>query len=151
MMLKTASMNTILAVMFGLALALFALAYGGCGGDDTSCMATENCPDDTDAGDLMTADADPTTPDADTTPDANNGDPCADYAGVPSDGWQCTSYGSPNFDINNLQMIVENGVCILHSQQIWCANNDTPPASDVVAGQFTCTDINGGTVTCWHN
>lgn len=127
---------------------LLALGCGGCAdkGDPPNCSSTTSCTD-VDAG--SNVDADDATPDAN-TPDGNPADACADYAGVPSDGWQCSN-GGPNFDINNLVMVVEDGVCLLHSQQIWCANNDTPPASDVLAGQFTCTDINGGSITCWHN
>lgn len=129
-------------------LVMSACCNSGCAspGDDDNCAV--HCTPGPDAG--PTADADQTQPDASTTPDGSNADVCADYAGVPSDGWQCNpNDGNPSFDINNLTMVDEGGVCKLHSQQIWC--QDTPPASDVLAGHFSCTDINGGYDTCWHN
>lgn len=145
MSMKESSKMLLAAVLF-FGLATLATIFGGCGGgdDDTTCMAVENCPD---AG-MMTADADPTAPDADTTPDAN-GDVCADYAGVPSDGWQCYSTGNPPSAMNGLTFIVEDGACRLRSDSFWC--QDPPPATDVQAGQFSCTAISDAFVTCWHN
>ena len=132
-------------------LVALVMAGAGCtnsGTDGGNCSRTSNCP--TDAG-QMTTDAGQTNhdtnTDAGTTPDASS-NACAAYAGVPSDGWQCSN-GGPNYDINNVVMVEENGTCKLHSQQMWCQN--TPPATDVAAGQFTCTNTNGFSVTCWHN
>ncbi len=142
--------NIVLTALIAFALTLIS----GCtnsGTDGGNCSRTSNCP--TDAG-QMTVDAGQTnhdtSPDANTTPDASV-DACAAYTNVPSDGWQCTSgSGGSGYSINNVKMVVENGICLLRSQQVWCQN--TPPAADVNARQFTCTDI--GTqvsVTCWHN
>lgn len=121
---------------------------GGVGDDDTSNCSTTNCPDNADAG--SDVDADDTTPDADTTPDGNTAGSCADYTGVPSDGWQCNpNNGNPTYDMNGLTFVVEDGACRLHSDSFWC--QDLPSATDVQTGQFSCTDINDYFITCWHN
>lgn len=129
-------------------VAMIAMYSSGCAGkgEDDNCSSTVNCPDDPDGG--LTADADDTAPDADTTADANNADACAEYANVPSDGWQCSANNNPPIDMNGLTFVVEDGICLMRSDAYWC--QDTPPSADVEAGQFSCTDINGYSVTCWH-
>ena len=135
------------------ALVVLTLGCAGCGNgddDDDDCAVTNTCPDGPDAGSDVDADDDATTDADTTTPDGNTADACADYVNVPSDGWQCSWPGGFPNDANNLRFVVDQGVCRLRTDLVWC--QDTPPAADVLTGQFTCADINGGTpVTCWHN
>lgn len=143
-MIKTATLNTILAILIVLALLIFSLAFGtACGGgdDDTSCMAAEDCPD---AGGPMAVDADTLAPDADMTPDANP-DPCAAYAQYSGQIWVCeTNYGPSEFPV----LLEEyNGTCAV-AMFLACLN---PPLEDLAAGELTCTVANTThTQHCWR-
>ena len=93
------------AIACGITLLSY-LATGCSGDDDTRCMSTEGCIG-TDAGPL-TADADPTMPDANLMPDAN-GDPCAPYQDLTGD-WTC--WGTSNIPFYcNLTLVSYEGQC----------------------------------------
>lgn len=137
--MKITTQNMILALA-ALAIALVAFA-SGCGGgdDDTVCTTVENCPD----ASPMTADADPTAPDADRTPDASP-DPCAEYAQYAGQAWQCTSTSGPVSC--TIQIEAGNGVCYIGCNEA-CVDI---PLEDMAAGQYSCTTVPGHNVTCWH-
>lgn len=132
----------ILSAAIALCLAILAAIFGGsCGGgdDDTACAAAANCPD---AG-PMTADADPTAPDADTTPDATT-DPCTAYAQYSGQTWNCAGSFTPT-DCT-IQLVEQYGACYVYCIEACPA----PPQEEMAAGHFVCTTLSNAQQECWR-
>ena len=137
--MKTKTSMLLSAVLALVLISLVAIFGSGCGGDDDTACAEANCPD---AG-LMTADADPTAPDADTAPDANS-DPCAEYAPYAGQTWNCAGSFSPT-DCT-IQLGIQDGGCYVYCIEACPA----PPEEAMAVGHFICTTYSNAQQECWH-
>ena len=105
--------NNLKLILFAIAIlclvTVAAIVGSGCGdGDDDNCQATTGC-SNADAG-MMTADADPVAPDADTTPDGNTY-ACAEFDQPSPAGltWDCT--GEYNLQCKNPRFVTDSNEC----------------------------------------
>lgn len=122
----------VLATAIACGVTFLTFVLNGCSGDDDShCMSTEGCIG-ADAG-PMTADADQTTPDADTKLDADS-DVCSDYRWMAEKPWDCPAFGGVSQC--DMELFTTGGICSVQCHDhFWIeadqltTTREPPPAS----------------------